>query len=411
MNNLESVLVFAGTGDEEYVDDVCTLLDITRGKMEFRYFVDSDPYLRLLDNVGGKDVFLVSRYHQNTGHNWIQILCFANAALNEGANSVNVFETYLGCSRQERKSKPGESITLQAKVLSIMSAGIRNFSTFAAHSEATMLAFDPSRTRFTNFPLWPEMVRVLYNIAGEDSVIKTVGPDAGAAKPIREILNSTTVIEDERFSKDLAIVDKDRVHQEEGKSKSSALIGEVENAAAAIFDDESITVNSAYDAAGICKKEGATGVYVALAHPKFATYAQGVEKMRKALDGGIIEKVIITNSCELPQDLHAQLGLGIDSDRLVIIPTQPLVAEHIKRSIEHKGMPYLFSSRGVLRPYMEIRRMVEMVETSERTPDYDERFRNALDLYHRLAEPVLGKYAPVVRSHQKLASSGGPACE
>ncbi|MBU1421681.1 MAG: ribose-phosphate pyrophosphokinase-like domain-containing protein, partial [Bacteroidetes bacterium] len=88
MSDLENVLVFAGTGDEEYVDDVCTLLEIPRGKMEFKYFVDSDPYMRLLDNVGGKDVFLVSRYHQQTVHNWMHILCFANAALNEGANSV-----------------------------------------------------------------------------------------------------------------------------------------------------------------------------------------------------------------------------------------------------------------------------------------------------------------------------------
>jgi ribose-phosphate pyrophosphokinase len=407
MDSLENVVVFAGEGDKAYVDDVCTLLDVKRGEMEFRYFVDSDPYLRVHENVGGKDVFLVLRYHRNTMHNWAQILCFANAALNEGANSVNAFETYLGCSRQERKSRPGEAITLQVKVLSIMGAGIRNFSTFAVHSDATMLAFDPSRTRFTNFPLWPAMVRVLYNIVGEGNVYKIVGPDAGAAKPTREILNSTTVSEDDRFSSELSIVDKDRVHQESGTSKSSALIGDVNSAIATIFDDESITVTSVYDGAGICLKEGAKGVYVALAHPKFTKHAPGMEKMRKALGDGLIEKLIITNSCDIPQDIHGQLGIESDSSKLVVIPTQPLVAEYIRMSAAHKGTPYLFSSRGVLRPYIAIRNRTEMVETSERSPDYNDKFERALELYRRLAEPVLGRYNPSVRSHMKLVSTPG----
>ena len=399
--SLDDVIVFAGTDDEGYVDDVCMLLGLKRGQMESRYHPDSDPYLRLLDNVGGKDVYFVLRYHKNTIHNWTQILCFANAALNESANSVNVFETYLGCARQERKSKPGEAVSLQAKAKSMMAAGVRNFSTFTAHSDATILAFDPAVTRFTNFPLWPVMLRVIYSIAGEGDMIKMVGPDAGAAKTVREIMSSTTVQQDDRFSKDLAIVDKDRVHQQD-RTKSGALIGEVDHFVAALFDDESVTGGSICDAAVICESGHASGAYVALAHPKFIMHEGGLARMREALRLGTIAKLIITNSCYLPEDLHSGLGLEIDSDRLIVIPTQPLVAEYIQRAAQHKGAPYLFSSRGVLRPYMAIRNTVESVETSERSPDYEARFQAAMDIYRRLAQPVLGPYRPTVRSHRRL---------
>lgn len=398
---LEDVLVFAGTGDEDYVDDVCMLLGLKRGGMEFKYHPDGDPYLRILDNVGGKDVYFVLRYHRNTVHNWAQILCFANAALNESANSVNVFETYFGCSRQERKSKPGEAVTLQAKAKSIMAAGVRNFSTFTAHSDATILAFDPAMTRFTNFPLWPVMLRVIYSVADETMMIKMVGPDAGAAKTVREIMGSTTVQQDDRFSKDLAIVDKDRVHQKDG-TRSGALIGDVEGVIAALFDDESVSGGSICDAAAICGSSNASGAYVALAHPKFAMDDGGIGKMKTALAAKTIDKLIITDTCCLPDDIRLRLGLEVDSDRLIVIPTQPLVAEYIQRAAQHKGAPYLFSSRGVLRPYMAIRNTVESIETSERSPDYEARFQAAMDTYRRLAQPVLGPYRPTVRSHRRL---------
>lgn len=399
---LENVVVFAGTGDEEYVNDICTLLELERGHVDFKYHGDSDPYLRLHENVGGKDVFFVSRYHKRTLHNWTQILCLANAALNESANSVNVFETYLGCSRQERKSSPGEAVTLQVKAGTIMEAGVRNFSTFSAHADAAILAFNPSRTRFTNFPLWPAMIRVIYNLASDDDKIKFVAPDVGAAKSGREILNSTTVREDERFLRELAIVDKDRVFQKGGVTKSGALIGDVEGYTIALFDDESVTGGSICDATRICHENGAMGAYVCLAHSKFAMDDDGIGKMGKALESKTIDKLIITDTCDLPSDLKRSLGLEPDSDRLIVIPTQPLVAEYIRRASEHKGMPYLFSSRGVLRPYFEIRKLVETVETSERSKRYDSRFQNALDLYRHLAEPVLGPFSPVVRSHSRL---------
>ncbi|MFC1741806.1 ribose-phosphate diphosphokinase [Nanoarchaeota archaeon] len=405
---LENVVVFAGKDDEDYVDDVCNILHITRGELsERRYHSDSDPYLRILQEVGGKDVFFVSRYHKRTTETLFEMLNFANAALHEGANSVNVFETYLGCSRQERRSKPGEAVTLQVKAQCILANGISTFSTFAAHAPATILGFDPGNTKFKDVPLWPPMIQVISNTAGEDAKIKSVGPDAGSAKFVRDILDSTTVEEDDRFSADLAIVDKDRVHQENGQTKSGAIIGDVENVIASIFDDESVSGATICDAARICREAGAIGAYVALAHPKFAMDDEGTKRIKDALKERIIEKLVISNSCYLPPDFHRKLGLEEDSNRLVILPTQPLVAEYIIRSANTKGVPYLFSSRGVLKAYDNIAQRVRNAEQKERRDDhkeeYEENFRQELDIYNRMARPVLGPYQPIVRSHVKLA--------
>jgi ribose-phosphate pyrophosphokinase len=399
--DLDNILVFAGKGDEDYVSDICTLLGIPLGYTDSRYHEDSDPYFRVDPKVGGRDVYFVSRFHKNTLHNWIEMLSFANAALNEGARSVNVFETYLGCSRQERKSKPGEAVTLQAKAQSIMGAGVSTFNTFAAHADATILAFNPAVTRFTSFPLWPAMIRVIYNVAGPDAMVKLVGPDAGAAKSVRDILSSTTVEQDDRFDPDLAIVDKDRVHADDD-TKSGALVGEVESKLASIFDDESVSGGSICDASAICLANGASGAYVALAHPKFAMIDRGLERLAAALKEGTIEKLITTNSCFIPDDFYDRLGVTPDSGRVIVIPTQPLVAEHILRSSQSKGAPYLFSSRGVLRPYLRVRDRVEDVETSERDGTYEDRFRSELELYRKLAAPVLGPYSAAVGKHREL---------
>lgn len=401
-NGLENVMVFAGTDDDGYVDDVCDILGIKRSEWEFKYFSDSDPYARLRDNVGGKDVYFISRFHKRTTHNWVQMLLFANAALNESANSVNVFETYMGCSRQERKSKTGEAVSLQVKANSIKSAGVRNFSTFAAHAEATILGFDPALSRFLNFPLWPAMIRVMYNITEEDANVKLVGPDAGAAKAVRDILDSTTVQEDERFAKDLAIVDKDRVHVQDGGTRSGALVGDVNGYVAGLLDDESVSAASIVDAASNCRANGAVGVYAGMAHPKFFLDDNGLEKMAEALHDGIIDKLVTTNSCYLPEDLDEKLGLKPSSGKVFVISTQPLVAEYIRRTSENEGVPYLYSSRGVLGPYERIASRLKTVERSKRDEGYECRFKDELKRYRRLAETVLGPYTPLVRSHKKL---------
>lgn len=407
---LDDVVVFAGTDDEDYVNDVCNILGVQKGELVSKYHTDSDPYLRINENIGGKDTYFIIRYHKRTRDDLFQMLNFANAAMNEGARSVNVVETYMGCSRQERKSKPGEAVTLQVKANCMMSNGIDTYATFAAHSDASILGFDPHRTKFKNFPLWPVMIQVISNILGNDVKAKAVGPDAGAAKPVRDILDSTTVKEDERFSKDLAIVDKDRVHQKNGKTKSGAVIGDVNGLVAVLFDDESVTGGTICNAAKICKESGAIGTYVTLSHAKFAMDAGGMQKIAEALLEGIVNCVVTTDSCCIPGDFYSQLGIEESSGRVIIIPTQPLVAEYIRRSAENKGVPYLHSSRGVLRAYDRIAARLRWVEEKQRRDDfkaeYEENFRRELDLYNRLARPVLGDYVPIVRSHNKLVGCG-----
>jgi len=386
---LENVIVFSGRHDNDYVQDVCDVLNLDKGVVEIKNFEDSiDPYLRLATNVKGKDVYFVLRHHGNTAENLIDMLFFANAARREDARSVRVIETYMGLSRQDRPCKEGEAIGLQVKAHAIDNAGINSFQTFSIHSDSTALAFH--NASFASYPLWTVMLRVFLN--SEYSNVKFVAPDPGASKSVQKILNCSAIKDNSLFSKDDIFVNKDRANQLNNTSKSTVLVGNVEGSTVILYDDESVSGKTLCAAARTCKKNGASEVYVLLSHSKFFQNKTGIKKIKKGLSS-VIDKFITTNTCYVPDKTHDFLCCS--KDKFIVVPTQPIVAEYIRRTAMNESVSDLYGSQSIIIPYKILyNRLSESIArkwNEKESPNF-KAYKKLKNLYDRLASPVLGEF-------------------
>ncbi|HVV84940.1 MAG TPA: ribose-phosphate pyrophosphokinase [Kofleriaceae bacterium] len=103
-------IVFAVPGCEAWADRLCTRLDVPRGKAVVRQFPDGETYLRVEDDVAGRDVVLacgLDRPDQKT----LPMLFLAETVRELGARRVGVVAPYLAYMRQDHRFHPGEGIT------------------------------------------------------------------------------------------------------------------------------------------------------------------------------------------------------------------------------------------------------------------------------------------------------------
>lgn len=394
MYGLKNVILFANKGDDDYVQDICDILNVEKGVVEISRHQDSDPYLRIntdIKSINGYTTWFISRYKKNSEKDWLNMLYFAQAAHSEGAGSMNAFETYTGLSRQERKTKAGESITLRTKISAIEDAGYNSFLTFSIHADGTGLGF--KKTRFDSYPVWPAMLYIIRReILGDIKIakpdngqIKIVGPDHGSAKMLDKILDSSSIKYNKTFAKDFALIDKKRISGK--KTKARNIVGNVKGYNIIIFDDESVTGGSISEAAKLYKKKGAKQVYVGLTHPKFTLIKDGRDKIVEEL-GNNIDKLLISNSCYMPKSFYR--SLGENKSKVVEIPTQPLVADHIRCTAERDSINHLHSGIGFIEGYLKVRNMYENAISRKLDKYEPEKFKNIKSMYERLAEPVLG---------------------
>ncbi len=393
MGTIDDVVILAskGRGDYEYAENVSRILGAKLGKVDSRNHEDGEPYFRIIveeQEVAGKDVFFIKRYHGETD-GLMELINFANAAHNASARTVNIIETYCSSSRQERITRPGEALTMQAKALAILAQGPDTYSTFAIHAEAIQGFFPPHTTKFRSFPLWPLFIRVVHKLTGPNDSVKQTAPDAGAAKTSEEVLHCSTIKDDPRYDRNIAIIHKDRVHTEGGESDSKYLVGKVERKIVCIIDDETNSAGTIYQGAKLCKDNGAIQVIGAISHGKYGGERRGIATIRKAFDEEVLDFYLSTNTAEEFPELQELKEDPRYKDRVVIIPTEPLVAHAISANVLHDPYNKLYSSKGVVSPYNQIDESVRRIEEDSRERA---RFEKELLFRNAMVEAVLGPY-------------------
>lgn len=402
MSSLDDVVILPGMHDtdKEFAANVARILkargNVLLGIDTSKDFEDSDPYFRIhleTTDVSGRHVFFISRFHTNTPRAWIEAMLFANAAKIAMAEKVHFIETYCGSSRQEKVTKPGEALSMQAKALSFQATGLNTYTTFSIHSEAIRGFFDPRFTRFDSIPLWPIFVQIAHGATTDSDQVQYGAPDAGAAKAIEDVLYCSTVKGNSRYIRATVIVHKDRVHQGmdiDAGSRSETIVGNVEGYTVILPDDEINSAGTICDGARLCKQHGAKKVIIAAAHGKYGRGQRGVDKMQEAMDRGYVDSLIVTNTCELFPKLQDLLANPSYQSKLIVVPVEPLVADIIEGMVTPgQGYSHLFSSRRVILAYQKAARYLEDVnlksmDAAER--DAAIRFRN------QMCDVMLGPY-------------------
>lgn len=310
------IKVFAGSGGNEFATKICQYLGVELGNSQAIKFSDGNTFVRILETVRDKDVYLVQSIGLDPNNEFVEILFWMDAFKRASANSVTAIMPYFGYAKGDKKDEPRVSIRARVCAESIELAGADRVVVMDLHAPQIQGFFKKPVDHLFALPVLCQKISQLdlYN-----PVI--VAPDAGFAKQARIFSKHL------RYS--LAIADKNRSDHNEN-AEIMELIGDVKDKDAIIVDDFSASGKTIANLAVELRKRGARRIIACLSH--LVLSPEGF----KTIDESLIEKVIVTDS--------VVNGAACESKKIDVVSVAPLFAEAIYRIHNRLSVSPLFTS-------------------------------------------------------------------
>jgi ribose-phosphate pyrophosphokinase len=310
----EDPLIFAGSASPRLTASICSALGVEVSASEVVRFSEGTLFVRVLENVRGRSVYLVQSTVFPTNANFMELLFWIDAFSRASADSVTVIVPYFSYAKGDKKDEPRVSIRARVCADAIEAAGADRVITLDLHAPQIQGFF---RVPVDDLYARAYLCRAIESVGLQDPVV--VSPDAGFAKRARRFAH--------RLGAPLAIADKVR----EGHDETADLveiIGDVGGRDAIVVDDFTISAGTLVEAAEELKARGARSVIAAVTHGVFA------EGSMERLERSPIERLIVTDSIETqPIEL---------SEKVTVVSVAPLFAEAISRIHRRESISVLF---------------------------------------------------------------------
>lgn len=309
------MMVFTGNANPELAQQVAEHLGIELGRADVGRFSDGEVMLELLENVRGKDVFVLQSTSHPTNDTLMEVMVMVDALRRSSAGRITAAIPYLGYSRQDRRPRSAR-VAITAKVVANMltSVDVNRLLTMDLHSDQIQGFFDiPVDNIYATPILLDDLLKQNY----EDLVV--VSPDVGGVVRARACAK--------QLNSDLAIIDKRR--PKANVAKVMNIIGEVAGRTCVIMDDMVDTANTLCEAAAALKNQGAKRVLAYATHPVLSGSA--VDRiMNSALD-----ELVVTNTIKLSP-------ASTNCTKIRQLSVAGLLAETIKRISQEESVSSLF---------------------------------------------------------------------
>lgn len=312
----DEILVFGGSASPRLTASICRHLELEPGRAEVLRFSEGTLFVRVLENVRGRNVYVVQSTVFPTNDNFMELLFWIDALRRASAASITAVVPYFSYGKGDKKDEPRVSIRARVCADAIEAAGADRVVTMDLHAPQIQGFF---RVPLDDLYALPQLCDALDELGLGDRVV--VSPDAGFAKRARRFAR--------RLGAPLAIIDKVREDHSEA-ARAADVIGEVAGKDAVIVDDFTVSGGTLVEAAEQLVLRGARSVTAAITHGVFA------EGSTERLDASPIERLIMTDTVETQP---VQL-----SSKVRIVSVAPLFAEAIWRIHERESISVLFPS-------------------------------------------------------------------
>jgi ribose-phosphate pyrophosphokinase len=313
---MRELKIFSGRANPALAEKICSFLNLGLGRIALGDFPDGEISCRILEDVRGRDVYLLQPTCPPVNDNLMELLIMIDSCKRASAARITAVIPYFGYARQDRKDEGRVPITAKLAANVITRAGADRVLTMDLHAAQIQGFFDvPVDHLYAATVLNNHFLRKSWK--REDIVV--VSPDEGSIK--RAVGHS------KRLGGKLAIVDKRRASALETKQEN-IIGGPVEGRIALMFDDMISTAGSICGAAELVHAAGAREIHVAATHGILCGPA--IERIEKAP----IKSIVITDSIPLrPEQQLAKIEVHSVAD---------LLAEAIKRIHHDQSISAMF---------------------------------------------------------------------
>jgi ribose-phosphate pyrophosphokinase len=307
--------VYAGNANPGLARKICRYLGTELGRAEVFQFANDNIFVRVLDNVREKDVFLVQPTSRPVNQSIMELLIMIDAFKRASAGRITAVIPYYAYGRSAKKDQPRVPITARLVADMITVAGADRVLTMDLHQGQIQGFFNIPVDELTAVHL---LSNHFIRKGLSDLVVVTDLGFAKRARTFAELVNAP-----------LAIVEKRRVGNLD-QAEVLNVIGDVRGRRAIVVDDEIDTGGTLIEIVRALEREGVTEIYATATHAVLSDPA--IERIRSSS----LREVVLTDS------------IPVSASRLDPLITQlsvaPLIGEAIRRIHRGESVGALFSS-------------------------------------------------------------------
>ncbi len=305
---IDELKVFTGNAHPALAQGICDYLGIPLGQAEVFEFSNENTFVRILENVRERDVFVIQSISSPVNKSLMELLIMLDALRRASAGRITAVVPYFGYGRTDKKDQPRVPITARLIADMITVAGANRLLTMDLHAGQIQGFFTIPVDELTALYMLGNYfeTKALGNLV-------VVATDIGISKRARDLA--------ERLNTPLAIIEKRRVGND-NKAETLNIIGDVAGMRALLIDDEIDTAGSLVTAVAALEQAGATEIYACCTHPVFSSSAT------KRIAKSPVKEVVVTDTIPIPESKT--------NEKIIVLSMASLLGEAIHRI--HAGL-------------------------------------------------------------------------
>jgi len=311
-----NMTVFSGNANPKLANDIVERLQIPLGKAVVGRFSDGEIQVEIMENVRGRDVFIVQPTCAPTNENLMELMVMVDAVRRSSAARITAVMPYFGYARQDRRPRSAR-VPITAKVCAdmIATAGTDRVLTVDLHADQIQGFFNvPVDNVYASPVLLGDVWRQKY------PNLMVVSPDVGGVVRARALAKRLD-------DADLAIIDKRR--PKANVAKVMNIIGDVEGRTCILVDDLVDTAGTLGQAAGALKEHGASKVMAYCTHPVLSGPA--VENITNSQ----LDELVVTDTIPLSDEAFA-------CGRIRQLSVAEMLAETMRRISDEESVSSMY---------------------------------------------------------------------
>jgi ribose-phosphate pyrophosphokinase len=278
-----TMAVFSGNANPQLAQDIARHLMVPLGRAAVSRFSDGESTVELLENVRGRDVFIVQPTCPPANDHLMELLVMTDACRRASAARITAVIPYFGYARQDRRPR-AMRVPITAKLVAnmIASAGVDRVLTVDLHADQIQGFFD---IPVDNVYASPVLLGDVWKQKHDNLMV--VSPDVGGVVRARALAKRLD-------DADLAIIDKRRPRPNE--SEVMNIIGEVKGKTCVLIDDLVDTAGTLCHAAEALKANGAKKVVAYITHAVLSGPA--IDRISQSQ----LDELVVTDTIPLRED-------------------------------------------------------------------------------------------------------------
>jgi len=308
--------IFSGNSHPKLAQEIARVLHVPLAKALVGRFSDGEISVEIMENIRGRETFIVQSTCPPTAENLMELLVMVDACRRASAARITAVIPYFGFARQDRRPRASR-VPITAKLVAnlIGAAGVDRVLTVDLHADQIQGFFDIA---VDNVYASPVLLGDVYKQKYTDMVV--VSPDVGGVVRARALAKRLD-------DADLVIIDKRR--SKANQSQVMNIIGDVEGKTCVIIDDMVDTAGTLCQAAAALKADGAEQVVAYITHPVLSGPA--VSRITESS----LDEIVVTDTIPLSEEAEA-------CSKIRQLSTAELLAETMRRISDEESVSSLY---------------------------------------------------------------------